>query len=194
MAGLKDRGYDFTRTGPTVQMHVWYLQGRRRAVTGLGPFLGQSGATGAGGEEGAGACLGCRLPSTRHSPLVPGRGLLGQGWEGRDPLCHPPHAPLTPTQLSCLCSRMHPEGALLGRPHSALQTLVGWEPPGPRGGEGGDGFRTRPGQVTSPRAETCPKSLRTAPPKPLVALAPPPPVTIPEWGRGETAESGQGWG
>ena len=102
MAGLKDRGYDFTRTGPTVQMHVWYLQGRRRAVTGLGPFLGQSGATGAGGEEGAGACLGCRLPSTRHSPLVPGRGLLGQGWEGRDPLCHPPHAPLTPTQLSCL--------------------------------------------------------------------------------------------
>lgn len=110
--------------------------------------------------------MGCRLPSTRHSPLVPGRGLLGQGWEGRDPLCHPPHAPLTPTQLSCLCSRMHPEGALLGRPQSALQTLVGWEPPGPRGGEGGDGFRTRPGQVTSPRAETCPKSLRTAPPSP----------------------------
>ena len=28
-----------------------------------------------------------QLPSTCYSPLVPGKGLLGRGWEGRDPLC-----------------------------------------------------------------------------------------------------------
>lgn len=31
---------DFTGTGPTVQMHGWYLQDKRRAVTGTWAFPG----------------------------------------------------------------------------------------------------------------------------------------------------------
>lgn len=103
------------------------------------------------------------LPSTHHSKLVPGEGPLGaisSGWTGAgrgragsDPLrtlqaswitFHPPRAPLAPTQLvsPAFAHKMHPEGALLGRPQSTLQTLVGWEPPSPRGEEGGKGLRT----------------------------------------------------
>lgn len=137
-----------------------------------------------------GAWLGCQLPSTRHSPLVRGRGLLGQGWEGRDPLCHPPHVPLTqPSSPACAL------GCILkvlcwGDLKALYRHWSDGSLPAP--GEGKEA--TGSGQVTSPRAETHPKSLRTAPPQPLVALAPPPPFAIPEWGRGETAESGRGWG
>lgn len=126
---------------------------------GLGPFLGQGclrsrrrRGTGPGGlpsgDTAAAALSPSYLLSTHHSPLVPGEGPLGAcSWggsgrgQGRGPLIAmqddwiippPPHAPWAPSQLiSCLCSKMRPEGALLGGPQSTLQTLVGWEPPSP---------------------------------------------------------------
>ena len=165
---------DFTRTGPTVQMHGWYLQERRRAVTWTWTFPGTRRLKEPEERKGHRAWLGClqgtpgsspeSLPSAFHPPpsTCPGGGAswclqLGRCWKGEGGegpsllavqdywiLCHPPHAPLTPTQrVSPACApKMHPEGALLGRPQSTLQTLVGWEPPGPRGGEGGKGLRT----------------------------------------------------
>lgn len=41
--GLTTMKMDFTRAGPTVQMHGWYLQERRRQSPGLGLFLGEVG-------------------------------------------------------------------------------------------------------------------------------------------------------
>lgn len=78
MVVSKDRGYDFTRTGPTV-MHVWYLLRKEEAVTGLGLSWDRAGPE---EPEEKAAWLGCRLPSSRHSPLASGEGGLGWGWKG----------------------------------------------------------------------------------------------------------------
>lgn len=43
VASLTTMEMDFTRTGPTVQMHGWYLQERRRQPPGLGLFLDEVG-------------------------------------------------------------------------------------------------------------------------------------------------------
>lgn len=160
VAGLKDRLGDFTRTGPTVQMHMSgiYKEGGGQSLD-LGLSWDRAGPEEPEERKGRGLA---GLPAA-FQPSLPTLPQEGASWAGAGragPLSvsnagllrtpHLPHAPLTPTQLSRLCSRMHPEGALLGRPQSTLQTLVGWEPPGPRGGEGGDRFRTRPGQVTGP--------------------------------------------
>lgn len=165
---------DFTRTGPTLQMHGWYLQDRTRAVIWTWAFPGTRLLREPEEKKGHRAWQALfrkhnssspeSLPSAFHPPrpLVPGEGPLGarswagagRGREGSDPLTamgdpritpHPPHAPLAPTQLvSPACAhKKHPEGALRwGRPQSTLQTLVGWEPPSPRGEEGGKGLRT----------------------------------------------------
>lgn len=117
------------------------------------------------GQEGSSPEPLLHLPFTHHPSLVSGEELLSAcswassgKWKGGDRpsllatqdywiIPHPPQAPLTLTQLVSI----HPEGALLGRSQSTLQTLVGWEPPSPRREEGGKGLRTQPGQVTSPR-------------------------------------------
>lgn len=71
--------------------------------------------------RGPGWAAGC-LPAAT-SPLAPGKGLLGRGAGRAGPLCQqrrtaedtsPSHAPLTPTQLSRLCSRCILEGASVG--------------------------------------------------------------------------------
>ena len=194
MAGLKDRGY-FTRTGPTVQMHVWYLQGRRRAVTGLGPFWDRAGPEEPEERKGRGPgwAAGCLPPATPHLS-TPHLSEEGASWaragRGGTLSVTPPHAPLThPSSPACALGRI-----LKVLCWGDLKALYRHWSDGslPAPGEGKEA--TGSGQVTSPRAETRPKSLRTAPPQPLVALAPPPPFAILEWGRGETAESGRGWG
>lgn len=43
VAGLMTMEVDFTRTGPTVQMHDWYLQERRRQSPGLSLIWGEVG-------------------------------------------------------------------------------------------------------------------------------------------------------
>lgn len=43
VASLTTMEMDFTRTGPTVQMHGWYLQERRRQSPGLGLCLDEVG-------------------------------------------------------------------------------------------------------------------------------------------------------
>lgn len=103
-------------------------------------------------------------PSAFHPPLptCPGEGPLGPGLGGGGTLSvsntgllgytSPSPCALDPNPALPSCARrMYPEGALLGRLQSTVQTLVGWEPPSPRGEEGGKGFRTQPGQMTSPR-------------------------------------------
>lgn len=86
---------EFTQTGPTVQMHGWYLQEeRRRAVTWTWAFPGTRRLKEPEERKGPGWALfrghiaaalsPSHLPSTPHPPLVPGEGSLGVcSWLGR---------------------------------------------------------------------------------------------------------------
>lgn len=126
-------------------------RGRGRGLAGLSP-------------EDMRAAVLSPCPSAFHPPLptCPGEGPLGPGLGGGGTLSvsntgllgytSPSPCALDPNPALPSCARrMYPEGALLGRLQSTVQTLVGWEPPSPRGEEGGKGFRTQPGQMTSPR-------------------------------------------
>lgn len=118
---------------------------------GWAPFRRQDGSS----PEPLPICLPPPTPySSQEGPLGPGSGQV-LGGEGSSvwAIPHPHTHPSPPAQLiAAACThRKQPDGALLRRPRSVLQTLVGWEPPSPRGREGGNGFRTQPGQVTSPQ-------------------------------------------
>lgn len=147
--GRGDRGYGHA-TGPTVQMQG----GMYRKGEGGHLDWGLSWDEAAPEPETRGPRPGGSLPS---APLVPGRGRnRGSNAGCPDHSSASPHPGPSGRPPAC-APKTHPEGAWLGRPQSTLQTLVGWEPPGPGADGGGKGLRT-PGRRQAPGPRPSPSS------------------------------------